>query len=298
MFGSLKKAISLSTVFLFVFLVSATFVNAQVVEKDADLDGLSDKAELQIYHTNINSPDTDNDGILDYQEVLDKTDPNNKDSNKILTMKSQEIPFMWYLGRIAGIAAFIMFTIVICFGLLMTSKAILKIPFLSAPNALDNHQLIATFMAFALVILHFVSFMFDNFMRLTLAEALVPFLLKRDLNSAMGVNINIPTALGVIALYLSLILILTSHFRKKFVSVKLWRKLHYLSFLFYILFLAHGFWTGTDSKEPWMLAIYIISLVSVISLILLRIFGKKYFLSSITPTKPVVSAEVPNANSI
>lgn len=299
MFGKTKKNSILIFSVLFLFLFNVNGVNAQTVEKDADLDGLSDKAEIEIYKTNPNLPDTDGDGILDYQEILDETNPTDITSNKLSSMRSQELPIMWYLGRVAGIAAFITFTFVICFGLMMTSKVLLKIPALTAPNVLDSHQLIATFIAFGLTLLHVVSFMFDSFVRLQPAETLVPFLLKRDLTSAIGVNISIPVALGVIALYLAIILIVTSQLRKKFVSVKVWRKLHYFSFLFYILFLVHGFSAGTDSKEPWMIAIYVTSLVLVISLILLRIFGKKYFLASFVASmkKPSVE-EVQNAPSI
>ncbi len=45
---------------------------------DSDSDGLSDTEELDIYHTDPNHPDTDQDGFLDGSEVKYNFDPNQK----------------------------------------------------------------------------------------------------------------------------------------------------------------------------------------------------------------------------
>ncbi len=44
-------------------------------EKDTDNDGLSDKAEINVWHTNPNNSDTDGDGTLDGVEVNEGRDP-------------------------------------------------------------------------------------------------------------------------------------------------------------------------------------------------------------------------------
>lgn len=43
--------------------------------KDSDLDGLSDYSEIYLYKTNAYSEDTDGDGLLDKNEILNGTDP-------------------------------------------------------------------------------------------------------------------------------------------------------------------------------------------------------------------------------
>ena len=271
-------------------MVSATpFLHAQTqpVAQDTDLDGLSDQAETEIYNTNINNSDTDLDGVLDYQEIIDQTNPNNPESNKINSMKPTSTlletgnPVLWYVGRVAGIGAFIMFTFVVWFGLIMTSKFLLKFPILSAPNALEAHSFNASFIAFTLLVIHFVSFMFDDIIKLNLLEVLIPFYAHREIKTSMGYNIDIPMALGIIAFYLSAVLITTSRLRAKVVPVKIWRSIHYASFAFYLIFWFHGLFTGSDSNEVWMRLIYSISMSVTVLLVLTRIFMKKYFISSL-----------------
>ncbi len=272
--------------------VGASFLSVKAqtsIKKDSDLDGISNEAEVNIYKTDPNKADTDGDDVMDYQEILDKTNP--LDPNSKVNTNTNDKQIFWFIGRVAGISAFIMFTVVVVFGLLMTSKFLLKFRFLSAPNALETHSFNASFIALTLVVIHLSAFLFDSVLHLTLKEALVPFAVKRDLKSALGFDMTIPIAQGIFAFYLAIILVVTSRLRKKLVPVKIWRAIHYTSFLFYILFLAHGILIGTDTKEPWMIAIYATSGITVLSLILLRIFGRKYFINSVRPTiqAPVAS---------
>jgi len=294
MFGKISKTLLLFTLTLLCSLY-VTNVKAQesapppVYEKDSDLDGLTDKAELDKYKTDPYKEDTDGDSILDYQEIVDGSDPLNAKSNSVEHAKEKTsffpedgLAIFWYIGRIAGIAAFIMFSLVVVFGLLMTSKFLLRFPLLSAPGALETHSFNATFIALTLVVVHISSFLFDDVLHMTLQEALIPFALKRpDLRSGVGLELSIPITLGIFAFYVGLILVATSRLKNKLISAKNWRKVHYLSFLFYVLFMVHAILAGTDSTEGWMIAIYSISGVTVVSLILLRIFGKKYFINSV-----------------
>ncbi len=276
-FGKIKLYKIFFSIVLLCSLTSIAYAE-NGVQKDSDLDGLSDQTEVSTYHTDINSPDTDKDGVVDYQEILDKTNPLDNKSSTLANLQMQDVPTIWYVGRIAGISAFIMFTLVICFGLLMTSKVLLKFKALSAPTALDTHQFTATFIAFGLTLLHIVAFMLDDIVKLTFLEVLIPFYVKRDLTTYMGANLGLTISIGIIAFYLPIILIATSQLRRKIVSVKLWRKIHYVSFLFYLMFLGHGIFAGSDTDKVWMQVIYGLSVTMVTSLVLLRIFGKKYFL--------------------
>ncbi|MDQ5981747.1 MAG: hypothetical protein QG570_504, partial [Patescibacteria group bacterium] len=287
-FGLSNLILIVFTIGIFLSLSSISFAQSDFAE-DSDLDGISNDAELNTYKTNPNDPDTDKDGVLDYIEiVIDKTNPNDISSSHLTeisadTLISPRDPIVWYLSRISGIGAFIMFTMVISMGLLMTSKLLLKVRFLKAPDALQLHSFNASIVAFTLMLIHFSSLIFDDFIKLELREIFVPFILDRDTNSSLGFNLRFPVGFGVLAFYFASVLVITSQLRKKIVSIKVWRKLHYSSFIFYLLFLVHAIFAGTDTKEPWMIGIYVWSVTQVTALILLRIFGKKYFLPKVAP---------------
>ncbi len=192
-----------------------------------------------------------------------------------------------YLTRITGILSFIVLTFVVTFGLIMTSKVALKLKFLLKLNTLKYHRTLA-WIGILLVISHFSTLFFDSFVKIKVVELLLPYKFHRELLSAWGVNISIPVILGIFAFYLIVLLIVTSELRKKIVSIRIWRAIHYSSFIVYLLFLTHGIFSGTDSKEPWMILLYLSSFTWVIGWILLRIFKKNLFL---TPVVSTVSKE-------
>lgn len=242
--------------------------------KDSDFDGLSDIAEQTVYMTEPLVGDTDGDGILDGAEVIAGTNPLDSGSSQLAELAKPDPGilgdskmFSWYLGRASGIFAFIMLTLVTCFGLLVASRFMTKL-FLPA-TIYDTHRFLS-FIAVLAVIVHATSFLFDDFFRLSIGEALVPFLLTREYQSALGFDIGKTVAIGIIASYFLILIVLTSEFRSK-MSPKLWRATHYTSFVAYLLFIGHGIMSGTDSTEWWMQAIYGISAVLVFGLILFRI---------------------------
>lgn len=269
--GKHKIFIVLMMAFI-VFGFSTRFAEAAI--KDSDVDGLSDDAEINQYYTNPLVFDTDGDGRGDGDEIIESTDPLDPKSSRIAELSASDPgiwgspqKFAWYFGRASGILAFIFLTGVVAFGLIISSRAFIKI--VPGNVAYETHRFIA-WLALATIILHFSSFFFDDFLRLRAVEALVPFVLSRELKTALGFSIGNAAALGIISFYLIIILVLTSEFRAR-MSAKVWRRIHYTSFIAYILFLLHGFMSGTDSREWWMRALYSLSASIVALLVLVRI---------------------------
>jgi DMSO/TMAO reductase YedYZ heme-binding membrane subunit len=263
---------------LFTAMLFSYSLTASAAVKDTDADGLTDQAEIQIYHTDPNNPDTDRDGVSDGQEVLNGTNPIDP-SDSVPHAKNFSNPgilgapekFPWYFGRAAGILALILLTASVAFGLVMSSRAFLTI--IPGADSYEFHRALSLASIIA-VIVHFASFLFDGFIRLTFAEALVPYLFNRQgLTSSAGFDTRIPVMLGVIAFYLIIILILTAELRTK-MPPKVWRIVHSVSFAAYPIFLLHGFMSGTDSKEGWMRAIYAFSFALIALLILIRIISR------------------------
>ena len=115
-------------------------------------------------------------------------------------------------------------------------------------------------MAFALF--HALILMGDRYIAYTLPQILLP-----------GASVNykpIEVGLGQAALYLMLVVGLSFYVRKQ-ITQKVWRLVHYLSFVLYLLVLAHGILSGTDAATPWAAAIYWVTGGSLIFLVVYRI---------------------------
>lgn len=248
------------------------FVHAAV--KDTDLDSLTDIAEQQVYMTDPQNPDTDGDGISDGQEIIDGTNPLDKFNSRPLQIsgemqsvlpKVESLP--WYIGRASGIFAFILLTVVVVNGLLISTRLVSQ--YIPPPLNYEMHRFFAWLSLFAIVG-HIAAFTFDPFMKLQWGEGLVPMQLDRSFVSSLGYHLRIPVTLGIFSLYGLITLVLTSYFRQK-LSLKTWRLIHYLSFATYLLFLGHGLTAGSDSKEWWMIWIYGFSGILVTLLVIVRI---------------------------
>ncbi len=258
--------------FTFIVLGSVLATPAQASVKDTDADGLTDQAEQSVYLTDPANPDTDGDGTTDSTEILRGTNPLYAEyathtSERLLD--ATEPSLAWYIGRASGIVAFILLTIVVVNGLLMTTRLV----FTLFPPALnyDMHRFFSH-MAWIAVVGHFVSFFFDSYFRLTIAEALIPFFLVREFSSHLGYDLRWAVGIGVVALYGILALVITSELKGRGISLKKWRALHYSSFLTYLLFLGHGYFAGSDSRSWWMLWLYGLSATLVCGLTGLRIY--------------------------
>ena len=79
--------------------------------KDSDADGITDDAEVNVYHTDPYKFDTDGDGVGDGIEVLDGTDPLDPKSSVIAGMAEMKPgilegdTLLWYFGLAANIVA-------------------------------------------------------------------------------------------------------------------------------------------------------------------------------------------------
>lgn len=258
---------------LFVFVLCSG--SALAVVKDSDADGLTDEGETAMYQTDPNRYDTDGDRVSDGEEVLDGTNPLDAEDSRIATLVAPDPGFFgetqklaWYVARVSGIAAYILFSIVVIYGLFV-SNAKVFIKWVLPPTSLTFHRYFS-FLALGVLILHMMSFLFDHFLNITVGEMFVPFLLKRSFPSLLGYDLGYAVALGILAFYIMVVLIVTAEFRNK-IFPKVWRSLHYLSFVGYILFTIHGFTAGSDSGEWWMKAIYITSVTLVGILVVVRI---------------------------
>jgi hypothetical protein len=239
---------------------------------DTDLDGLTDQGEIQIYKTDPNKADTDNDGYDDGVEVLAGTDPLDPKSfpgspvvaeNVVATeqssVKPAEAPIAWYISRASGIVAFILLYISIFLGLT------LRVPFLRKvflPIYSMNIHCWISVQATLFAFVHGFSLLFDKWLGFSLIEIFVPFASAKFQPGLM--------TLGSLAFYFMIILIVTSYGRK-FMSQKIWRITHFTNLVLYGIVFVHALYLGTDLKIEAVRNIFLYANAFLVLIMLINI---------------------------
>jgi len=149
---------------------------------------------------------------------------------------------LWFATRGAGVVSLILFSAVACLGLL----AVARTQSVRWPRFLtvELHRNLALLSVVFLGI-HIVSAVLDPFTKLGIDAALVP------LASSYR---PLPVAFGVVSVYLVLAVIVTSLLRER-IGHRVWRAVHWASYLSWPLAVEHTLTSGSDSFSIWLLAV-------------------------------------------
>jgi len=149
----------------------------------------------------------------------------------------------WETARVAGMLAYALVTASVTLGLLLSLKATSE----NWPRFITNelHRFV-TLVALVFTGLHTIAVLLDPFTGFSLAEVLLPLTAHyRPLWIAMG----------IVSAYL-LVAVWASEYVRKRIGYAWWRRFHYLAFAVFLLGTLHGLGTGSDSAQPWALALY------------------------------------------
>lgn len=233
---------------------------------DMDLDGLTDRAETELYHTDPKSADTDGDGYYDGTETLSGT--NQLDINSIPGLPSgvlsgenqqAETPWPWYVSRISGLLGFLLLYISIFLGLTVRIPWMRKL--FSPLYAMQGHCWIS-FQATVFALVHGGALLFDEFLGFGFVDVFVPF--------ASSYKPQL-VAMGTISFYLMVILTATSYARR-FMSQKIWRALHFTNIILYAMGVWHALALGTDLQNPLARDIFIAANEFLVLLMIINMF--------------------------
>lgn len=149
---------------------------------------------------------------------------------------------LWAFGRGTGVVALVMFTASIVLGILTRSGR--PLPGLGRFGTSDLHRSVAL-TGTALVAAHVVSLFFDSYAQLRLVDLVVPFL---------GVTKPIWLGLGTLAVDLLAIITVVSLLRHK-VGPRVFKAVHWATYLLWPTALIHTLGNGTDATSVWLLGI-------------------------------------------
>jgi methionine sulfoxide reductase heme-binding subunit len=156
----------------------------------------------------------------------------------VSALSSSDPKILWFLNRSTGIVLLVTLTLSMIFGILATER--------DSPSwwpRFVTNELHRRFslLAVALLIVHAGTAIADNFVDISLIDAVIPYASPYR-----------PTwlALGTIASDVMIAVIITSVLRHR-LGHSGWWVTHRLSYLSWPLAVVHGTGTGTDTRQPW-----------------------------------------------
>ncbi|MCB0169830.1 MAG: ferric reductase-like transmembrane domain-containing protein [Anaerolineae bacterium] len=172
-----------------------------------------------------------------------------------------ETPAFWYMARIGGIIAYLLLWLSVVWGLVMSTKISKRI----TPQLVYGLHEFLALLALGFMALHSFVLLGDSYFDFTIFSLAIPFTAPYE---------PLWTGVGTITFYLSLVLTASFYVRKR-IGHKIWRALHYVTFLAYALALGHGLMAGSDSDTSVMTFVYLLTGLSVLFLTYFRLFTLK-----------------------
>jgi len=160
---------------------------------------------------------------------------------------------MQHLSRVAGLTAYVLLWLNVCLGLGLKTS----LPLLKRSRVVDLHQFTAL-LSLAFLGLHIAVLVQLKQQPLSLSEVWIPLV-----GSASA-------TLGIIALYLSLLVMATSYLRRH-LNALVWRSVHGLSLLAYAIGVAHALMAGPDRDAVWVTLIFLVTNSIVLMLVVCRV---------------------------
>jgi hypothetical protein len=166
----------------------------------------------------------------------------------------------WNIIRAAGIGAYLMLWASVTWGLISTTSVFRFKT--SKATTVALHQAFST-SGIILLATHIYFLLKDTFLPFTWLDVLIPL---RTTYRPVGV------ALGIGAMFLMMLGVLSTSWGRKIIGTKWWRRTHSLAVPAFALALVHGLLAGSDTKRPEMWWMYVATASVLLFLLLVRAF--------------------------
>ena len=212
----------------------------------------------------------DDNGNAGQNKIVVQSIPGPSVAQKITDRTKTSWP--WYLARGSGIVAAVALVILLLSGIGQVTGYTFR--FLEPLTAWASHRALGLTFGVA-VLVHMFSLLFDHFVPFSIWQLLVPWLSTYKPLTIWGVHLgSLYVALGVIAFYLVLLVIITSLL---WVEKKpyLWKILHLLSYMIMIFVFVHALYLGTDLAHGFWRGMWIILALGIAAAVLHRLWRAK-----------------------
>jgi methionine sulfoxide reductase heme-binding subunit len=163
----------------------------------------------------------------------------------------------WYLTRSSGAVALVLLTASVVIGIAAIGRV-------SSPRwprfAVDGIHRSFSLLAVAFLVIHIVTAVLDSFAPISLTDTFIPF---------AGTYRPLWLGLGALSFDLLLAIAITSAMRQR-LGHGAWRAIHWLAYAAWPIAVLHGFGTGSDASQTWMLAINVVCIAAVLLAVVAR----------------------------
>jgi sulfoxide reductase heme-binding subunit YedZ len=165
----------------------------------------------------------------------------------------------WYVARSSGLVAWALLAGSVVWGLLMTSKIVRGR--VKGSWLLDLHRWLGG-LALVFTGVHVAAIMGDSYVHFGLASVMIPLAAHWH---------PVAVAWGVVSVYL-LIAVEATSLARRHLNVRLWKRVHFVSFPLFVTSTIHGLSAGTDGRTPMAItaALLTAGAVAVLSAVRVR----------------------------
>lgn len=160
------------------------------------------------------------------------------------SLTGSSVSAFWYLSRGSAVVAYFLLWLSMILGTGITNKLGALWPGL--PSTIELHEY-TSILGLAFGIFHGLILLGDHYINFSLVQVLIPFSTTSFKPVAVGI--------GQVALYIWALLDVSFYIRKT-IGKKMWRAIHFGSFLTYCSVLFHAIVSGTDASATWLQLIY------------------------------------------
>ena len=164
----------------------------------------------------------------------------------------------WYAVRAMGFLAYLVLAASILYGLLLSTKILDAIAHRPVSFALHKDLAIV---GLIMATLHGAILIFDQSFNFTPTSLLIPF---------ASPYAPITVGIGQLTFY-SCAVVTGSFYVRRHIGQKVWRQIHYITFLAFVGASFHGIMSGSDSGSWWAFWIYLVPIAAAVFLVTYRI---------------------------
>jgi predicted ferric reductase len=163
---------------------------------------------------------------------------------------------IWYVARSSGLLAYLLLSSSVVIGVLMAGRTRFTWPRFAVEEV---HRFLAILTG-VFVVLHGSTLLLDSVVPTSLFQELVPFTSSyRPFAVGLGVTAaELMAAVGI------------SNALRKQLPHTLWRRIHYLTLVVWVLATGHGLLAGTDRLDPWFAGLA----AAAVAAVLMAAFGR------------------------